>query len=138
MQPENTKEILASLLDKLSVIATSKTVIGEPVTIGEKIILPVVKLSLGIGGGSGSGGCGKGDDKQGTGSGAGAGAGLSITPIAFIVVDGGNIHLFGTKPNVWDNLTAKLPDLVSSIISHLPKSDKAKREDAKTGEPAKE
>ncbi len=119
-----TKEILETLLDKLQNIAATKTVVGEPVMIGEKIIVPVVKVALGVGAGSGAG-PGKADG-DGPG-GSGGGAGLSVSPVAFIVIDGHNIHLFGTKPSVLDNLTAKLPDLVNSISDAIPKFQNAKK-----------
>ncbi|MDK9699275.1 MAG: spore germination protein GerW family protein [bacterium] len=124
MAGEFTKDILDTLLSKLTSIAATKTVVGEPITIGERVILPVVKVSLGVGAGSGEGSGAKGEGKQGSGGGSGGGAGLSISPVAFIVLDGHNVHLFGTKPSALDNLTAKLPELVSTVLSTIKTSKK--------------
>ena len=125
MAGEYTKEILEALLNKITVIAATKTVVGEPVTVGEKIIVPVVKVALGVGAGSGTN-SGKGESSSG---GSGGGAGLSISPVAFIVIDGHNVHLFGTKPSVLDNLTAKLPDIVQTITNAIPKFRKGKSDE---------
>ncbi len=123
MAGESTKDILETLLDKLSGIAATKTVVGDPVTVGDKIIVPVVKVTLGVG--AGSGGANAKADNAGAAGGSGGGAGLAIAPVAFIVIDGHNIHLFGTKPSVLDNLTAKLPDMVNTVVNAIPKFKKA-------------
>lgn len=128
MANEQTKQILEALLDKITAIAATKTVVGEPVIVGNRVIVPVVKVTIGVGAGSGEG---KQKEKEATStSGSGAGAGLSITPVAFMVMDDKNVHLFGTKPNVLDNLTAKLPDIVSSVLDRFP-SKKEKTESKK-------
>ena len=121
---ENTKDILNALMDRITQIAATKTVVGDPVNVGDKIIVPVVKVMIGVGAGSGSG---NGNQK---GDGSGGGAGLSISPVAFMVIDGHNIHLFGTKPSALDNLTAKLPDMLSSVLDKIPYG-KRRKDDSK-------
>lgn len=132
MASEQTKEILEALLDKITAIAATKTVVGEPVIVGNRVIVPVVKVAIGVGAGSGEGKNPKNTEGSSS-SGAGAGAGISITPVAFMVMDEKNVHLFGTKPNVLDNLTAKLPDLISSVLDKIPmkkeKGDSSKKEE---------
>ncbi|MCX7836169.1 MAG: spore germination protein GerW family protein [bacterium] len=132
MAGDQTKEILETLLDKITAIAATKTVVGEPVIVGNRVIVPVVKVSIGVGAGSGEGKNPKGSESSSS-SGSGAGAGVSIMPIAFMVMDDKNVHLFGTKPNVLDNLTAKLPDLISSVLDKIPfkkeKSETSKKEE---------
>ncbi len=70
---------LRGLLDRL---AGARLCYGEPVTAGERTVVPVarVRVSGGYGWGSGSG-----DD--GDGSGGGGGGHLDATPIGFIELD---------------------------------------------------
>src|SRR2546429_8611653 len=66
--------LLQSLHENLAGRAQVKSVFGEPVTAGEKTIVPVAKIAYGFGAGAGTGG--KGDTKtQGGGGGGGGGAG---------------------------------------------------------------
>ena len=48
-------EILKDIVGELKEIASSQTVIGEPITVGDKTVVPVVKISVGFGAGGGQG-----------------------------------------------------------------------------------
>jgi len=51
----NVVEILKGVVGELREIAKSETVIGEPVTVGDRTVIPVVKISVGFGAGGGQG-----------------------------------------------------------------------------------
>lgn len=90
---DNVKTLFSELQKSLS----TRTVVGEPITIDDKILIPVVKASMGAGLGSGRGG-GKGEKGRGSeGEGAGGGGGISVTPVAFIAVFKGVKGLEGVK-----------------------------------------
>ncbi|RKX24406.1 MAG: sporulation protein, partial [Candidatus Zixiibacteriota bacterium] len=94
----NVVEILQGVVGELKEMARSESVIGEPITIGDKTVIPVVKISVGFGAGGGQGE-GTADDKKasGTGFGGGGGGGAKIEPHAFIIIDGDKIRLLPTK-----------------------------------------
>jgi len=69
------KTVISEMQNALSV----KTVVGEPITVDDKILIPVVKVGMGVGVGSGKGGSKEGEQ-------GGAGGGGSVTPVAFVVV----------------------------------------------------
>ena len=81
-EPEN---MLKTALDEIERLITTKTVVGEPIRIGDNTIVPLLAVGFGFGGGAGAGEDAKAAGTKGAGSGAGGGAG--IRPIALVVVD---------------------------------------------------
>ena len=71
--------VLAGLAAKLGASAGAQAVFGEPVTEGERTVIPVAQSALGAG--AGGGGPVGGDD-----SGMGAGGGVLAQPIGYIEV----------------------------------------------------
>ncbi|UCD94416.1 MAG: sporulation protein, partial [Candidatus Zixiibacteriota bacterium] len=93
---ENNKvsEILKDVVGELKEIARTQTVVGEPITVRDKTVVPVVKISVGFGAG---GGQGEAPDKGG-GFGGGGGGAARIEPSAFIIMDDEKISLLSAKP----------------------------------------
>jgi uncharacterized spore protein YtfJ len=80
--PDN---LLKTALDEIEHLMTTKTVVGEPIKIGDNTIVPLVSVAFGFGGGGGTGEDPKKAGAKGTGSGAGGGGG--IRPIALVIID---------------------------------------------------
>lgn len=109
----NVEEMLPKVTDFLKAEADSKTVIGEPFTLGEFNCIPVVRLGMGFGSGMGEGE----DSKKGHGEGGGVGGGMGIEPIGFLVARGNEINFVSTKTNT--GLSAafeKVPDLIEKFL----------------------
>ena len=51
----STNENINSLFEKLESFLQSKTVVGEPLNVGETTIIPFIDISFGLGTGGGSG-----------------------------------------------------------------------------------
>lgn len=64
------KELVGSLGDRISAEATVRRVFGEPITVGERTVIPVARVGYGFGAGMG----GSGDEGEDGGGGGGAGA----------------------------------------------------------------
>ena len=73
-------ETVASLFKGMDSFVSAKTVIGEPVTVGDTIILPLVDVSFGVGAGAFAS-----DNKNN----AGGGMTGKVTPSAVLVVQNG-------------------------------------------------
>jgi uncharacterized spore protein YtfJ len=85
MDREDIERLVTSTLGEIEKVLGSKTVVGEPITVGESTLIPLISVGFGFGLGAGSG---KGEAKQkGEGAGGGGGAGGGIKPIAVIIVD---------------------------------------------------
>ena len=105
-------ENVSVLFDKLEKFLTSKTVIGEPIKVGEATLIPFISTSFGLGTGGGSGSDTRGD--QGTGVGSGMGA--KISPTAVMVIKGDNIEMLPIKKSSsFEKLVEMVPEIVSKV-----------------------
>ena len=94
-----------SLFKGMDSFITTKTVVGDAVTIGDTIILPLVDVSFGVGAGAFAG-----DKKQN----AGGGMGAKISPSAILVISGGVTKLVNVKNQ--DTVT-KILDMVPDFVN---------------------
>ena len=76
------EDLMKEVSSELERLVSTKTVVGDAVTVGDTTIIPVTKVSFGFGTGGGEG---KSKDNE-EGFGGGGGAGAKIEPVAFIVV----------------------------------------------------
>ena len=94
-----------SLFKGMDSFITTKTVVGDAVTIGDTIILPLVDVSFGVGAGAFAG-----DKKQN----AGGGMGAKISPSAILVISNGVTKLVNVKNQ--DTVT-KILDMVPDFVN---------------------
>ena len=117
------QNVMDSLLKGMNGILSTKTVVGEPTTVGDTIILPLVDVTFGVGAGAGN------NAQKGSGSGAG-GIGGKMTPSAVLVIKNGSVKLVNIKNQ--DTVT-KIMDLIPELVDKFtqPKdSDPAAMTDA--------
>jgi len=107
----NVVEILQGVVGELKDMARSESIVGEPITIGERTVVPIVKISVGFGAGGGQGE----HDKAGTGFGGGGGGGARIEPAAFIIIDKDGIRLLPAKKGSWEGVIEAIPGLARKI-----------------------
>jgi uncharacterized spore protein YtfJ len=108
----NINENMQVILEKLENFFTSKTVVGEPIKIGETTIIPLINITFGIGGGGGDGDDGKGQK----GVGGGTGTGARIAPAAVLVIQNGKVELLPIKKTGGlDKLLEMVPDVVDKV-----------------------
>ena len=82
---EIVENLVKTTLGEIEKVLTTRTVVGEPITIEGKTIIPLISVGFGFGAGGGSG---KGEAKQkGEGEGGGTGGGAWVKPIAVIILD---------------------------------------------------
>ena len=121
----NVVEILRGVVGELSEMARSESIVGEPITIGDKTVIPVVKMSVGFGAGGGQGE----SEKKGSGFGGGGGGGVMIEPAAFIIIDKDGISLLPARKGSWESLVEAIPG-VAVKIAELKDKFKADKETA--------
>ncbi|HLV02496.1 MAG TPA: spore germination protein GerW family protein, partial [Acidobacteriota bacterium] len=74
---EHVTELLKTALGEIERVLNTKTVVGEPITIEENTLIPLISIGFGFGAGGGSG---KADKAAGEGLGGGTGGGGGIKP----------------------------------------------------------
>ena len=81
---EHVDALLKTTLAEIERVLTTKTVVGEPITIEGSTIVPLVSIGFGFGAGGSAGKDGKA--ASGDSLGAGSGGGGGIKPMAVVVV----------------------------------------------------
>ncbi len=99
---------LETLFNKMENFISTKTVVGEPVNIGDVIIIPLVDVVFGVGAGSADAAKDKEENK-----GAG-GLGAKLSPSAVLVVQNGTVQLVNVKNQ---NGVNKLIDMIPGVVS---------------------
>lgn len=115
------KSTVEALFSGMEAFLTSKTVVGDPVTVGDTIVLPLVNVSFGVGAGAVS--------KEKTNNGGG-GLGGSMQPNAVIIIQNGNAQLVRINESSGiDKLLDMVPGIVNKFAD-LGMKKKEKKADA--------
>ena len=120
------KGIMDVTMEKIRAMVDADTIIGKEIKLDSGIvIIPVSKISFGFA----SGGSDFPSKTNKELFGGGAGAGVSVTPTAFIVVNGNDVRKLqvSKKPDSTDKAIDMLPSLVDKV-SALFKKDKSDKE----------
>ena len=88
------KGIITLIGDRLKTMARGNAVASQPVSVGNRHVLPLCELSLTFGGGGGTSEDTENDQNQnGQGTGGGVGGSARAVPVAVVVVDGDDIRI---------------------------------------------
>ena len=110
---------LEAIVERLERLVSTKTVIGEPMQVGDVTLIPVLDVAFGFGGGGGES---KEKGECGAGSGSGAGAGARISPRAVLVIRGSDVTLLPLqKGGTFEKLVDSLPE----VLAKLKRKDEA-------------
>ena len=110
----NFQSTVESLFKGMDSFITTKTVVGDAITVGDTIILPLVDVTFGVGAGAFAG------EKKNNG---GGGMGGKISPSAVLVISNGVTKLVNIKNQ--DGLT-KILDMVPDFLNKFTDERKAK------------
>ncbi len=107
MAESSFNSVVNSLLDGMEGFLSSKTVVGEPVVVGDTILIPFVDVSFGVGAGTFRG------DKKDNGAGGLTG---KMTPTAVLVVQNNSTRVVSIKNQ---DAVTKIIDLVPQIMNKI-------------------
>ena len=122
MAENNFNSVMTSLLKGVDSVLSTKTVVGEPINVGDTILVPLVDVSFGLGAGAGN------QDKKASG---GGGVGGKMSPSAILVIQNGKTKLINIKQQ--DGVT-KILDMVPDLVDKFTH----KNDDMISDEEAKE
>lgn len=112
------EEILKGLIGELKDLAKTETIVGAPITMGEYVIVPISRVSLGVGAGGGIGESdGKNVNRGGSGQGGGGGGGIRVNPVALVAVHGSElaVHRLGAGGSL-GRTVERVPDLLEATL----------------------
>ena len=106
-------ENFESMFSKMENFVSTKTVIGEPIKIGDMTLIPLVDVAFGLGAGSKNE---KRAEVKGLSDSAAGGLGAKISPTAIMIVQNGNVQILNVR-----NQTAvdKIMNMAPGIINKL-------------------
>lgn len=76
------EDTIKTTIDELKKVLSAKNIMGDPIEMEDKMILPITKMGMGFGTGSSQGG----SNKNAEGTSGGAGGGIGVFPVAVVVV----------------------------------------------------
>ena len=131
MKETPVNKIMESTLDKMRDMFDVSTIIGEPVVTGNTTLIPVSKVSYGFT----SGGTDLPSKQNAELFGGAGGGGISITPVAFIVIENGKCRMMqiNNYTSSADRAIAMIPELVDKLTELITAK---KDEEAKDATPA--
>lgn len=114
MSENKIQSILDTTMEKLKAMVNADVITGQPIVVNGLTLIPVSKVAYGIA----TGGSDFATKSQSGLFGGGSGAGVTVTPIAFMVINGENVKMMP----IYNELTT-----VEKAINMAPEIiDKAK------------
>jgi len=117
-----TEDILKVILEEVEAVAKVKTIVGDPIQLGDNMVVPVCKVGVGFGAGGNEGTSDKGGQTSG-----GGGGGFTIEPIAFLVIEDKEVKLLPIKPDRIGSFAKAIPLTVEKIGEMAEKAMTAKK-----------
>ncbi len=125
MKEQSASGILGTSIEKIKDLVDVSTIIGDPIKISETLqIIPVSKVTYGFA----SGGTDFPSKSNQELFGGGGGAGITISPVAFLVVNNGNVSVkyINAAEGSVERVIGMVPDIVdkaTDVISQLKNKD---------------
>lgn len=132
MKETPVNKIMESTLDKMRDMVDVSTIIGEPVVTGDTTLIPVSKVSYGFT----SGGTDLPSKQNAELFGGAGGGGISITPVAFIVIENGKCRMMqiNNYTSSADRAIAMIPELVDKLTELITAKKDEEEKDATPAE----
>ena len=125
MKQQSASGILGTSIEKIKDLVDVSTIIGDPIKISDTLqIIPVSKVTYGFA----SGGTDFPSKNNQELFGGGGGAGITISPVAFLVVNNGSVSVkyINAAEGSVERVIGMVPDLVdkaTDVISQLKNKD---------------
>ena len=127
MKEQSAAGILGTTIDKIKDMVDSRTIIGDPIDAGQGIkVIPVSKVTYGFA----SGGSDFPSKSAKELFGGGGGAGVTLTPVAFLVINNGSVsvkYISEGPDSSMERVISSLPELVDKLSEVVDKIKNKKK-----------
>jgi uncharacterized spore protein YtfJ len=114
--------LVKTTLGEIEKMLSTKAVVGEPVAVEGRTLIPLIAVGFGFGAGGGSG---KSEEKsKGEGGMLGTGGGGGVKPIAVVVIDKDSVRV----ESIRGGLSSVIGDLVQEIPEIVDKASRKKKD----------
>ena len=121
MKEQSAAGILGTTIDKIKDMVDSRTIIGDHIDAGQGIkVIPVSKVTYGFA----SGGSDFPSKSAKELFGGGGGAGVTLTPVAFLVINNGSVsvkYISEGPDSSMERVISSLPELVDKLSEVVDK-----------------
>ena len=129
MKDQSASGILATAIDKIKDMVDCQTIIGDPIDAGDGIkVIPISKVTYGFA----SGGSDFPTKTSKELFGGGGGAGVTIQPVAFLVINKGEVsvkYICAGSESSAERIIGMVPDVVNKVGDIINKFSKDGKED---------
>ena len=114
-------DALEKVFESFKTLTSTKTVVGEPIKVENKTIVPLIQAYIGFGGGGGEGELKDLVKKTKSGSEgnfSGFGGGIKVSPVALLIIDGENVSFIKVDKSggVLEKVVDKIPDVLDRFV----------------------
>ena len=129
MKETPVNKIMENTLEKMREMVDVSTIIGEPMVTGDTTLIPVSKVSYGIT----SGGTDLPSKQNAELFGGGGGGGITISPVAFIVIQNDKVRMMqiDNYTSSADRAIAMIPELVDQVSKLLSSKNEENKAEEK-------
>ena len=113
------EKLFGTAVNEIERMLNSKTVVGDPITIEENTLIPLVSVGFGFGVGGGEGA----DPKKCSGTGGGTGGGGGINPVALIVINKDGVRIESIKGGT-ASVLEKVAEIAGKAVTEKSTSKK--------------
>lgn len=109
------QSIMETTLETIKNSIDSNTIVGNPIEAEESVIVPISKVTVGFGIGGGE--YNKNNKNYDTNFAGGSGGAITISPVAFVVVENGETRLLSLEDNInlVDNILTVTPRIIEKV-----------------------
>ncbi len=128
MKETPVNKLMESTLQRMKDMVDTSTIIGEPMVSGNTTLIPVSKVTYGFT----SGGTDLPSKQNQELFGGAGGGGISITPVAFIVIENGKCRMMqiNNYTSSADRAIAMIPELVDKLTELISSKGDDKKEES--------
>ncbi len=129
MKEQSASGLLGTAIEKIRDLVDVSTIIGDPIEVGNGVsIIPVSKVTYGFA----SGGSDFPSKNNAELFGGGGGAGITINPVAFLIVNNGEVTIkhITSSENSAERIIGMVPDVIDKVSNVINKFVKDKSPEA--------
>jgi uncharacterized spore protein YtfJ len=109
---EDIEKIFDKAVGEIERMLSTKTVVGEPITVEGNTLIPLVNVGFGFGVGGGQGT----DPQKGSGHGGGTGGGGGVKPVALVIINEEGVRVEPIKSGT-ASVLEKVAETIGKTVS---------------------
>lgn len=126
------QSLMETTLETIKGSIDTNTIIGDPIKTENTIVVPISKVTIGFGIGGGEYSRGQDnnnidDDRNDSNFAGGSAGAISVSPVAFVVVENGETRLMSLDSNI--NLVDNILTVTPRVIEKIQKLSKRNEDD---------